>query len=464
VDPEKGSDKKAWPRWLYWWLAFWTVAILLAIGYFGTYIFNNGPAAALGREGARLTAAASHDGELFPSRPAPTATMLVLATATAVPEPSPTSVPPTPVPATPVPATSVPATATPAPQATGHQHATLPMQSPEYGMQAFLWWRPETADRDLGMIRDAGFTWVKQTFGWRDIEGAGKGQFDWSRTDRILQQVDKYGLHIVVRLDSQPQWAGGGYPLVGPPDNLQDFADFCSALATRYKGRIDAYEIWNEPNLAREWGGKTPNPAEYVALLRVAYQAIKAADPQAIVITAGLSPTGTQPPTAMPDTDYLRGMYQAGMKGSYDVLGLHAPGYKAPPELSPDEAAANKPMWGGERFFCFRHVEDMRKIMEENGDAATQVAILEFGWTSDPRPDSPYHWHAVDETLQKPDYLVGAYKWAKEHWRPWIGLMSLVYIGNPDWTPNDEQWYWSITNPDVGSPRASYIKLKEMPK
>ncbi|MGQ9553855.1 MAG: beta-galactosidase [Anaerolineae bacterium] len=453
--PLSQNPSRPWPRWLYWWLAFWTIAILAAVGYFGYFIWANGPSAAMGRESIRLTNAASHNDELLPSRPVPTATV-----AAVVPMPTPTCALAAPSPiATAVPvSTDTPTATTPAQR----QGATLPMKSPEYGMQAFLWWRPETAHRDLGMIRDAGFTWVKQNFAWRDIE-VQKGQFDWSYTDRILDQVEQFGLHIVVRLDHQPQWAGGGFPTNGPPDNLQDFADFCFALATRYRGRIDAYEIWNEPNLAREWSDRAPDPAEYVALLKVAYVAIKQADPEAIVITAGLTPTGTQPPVAMPDDVYLRGMYAAGMKGFYDMVGMHAAGYKAPPELSPEEAAANKEAYGGERFFCFRRVEDLRQIMVENGDANTQVAILEFGWTSDPRPDSPYHWHAVDE-FTKADYLVRAYKWARENWNPWIGLMSLIYMGNPDWTENDEQWWWCINNPDVGSPRAAYIKLKEMPK
>jgi hypothetical protein len=226
---------------------------------------------------------------------------------------------------------------------------------------------------------------------------------------------------------------------------------------------VDAYEIWNEPNLAREWAGREPNAAEYVNLLKVGYQAIKSADPNAIIITAGLTPTGTQPPVAMPDDQYLRDMYLAGAQGYYDMIGVHAAGYKAPPELSPDEAAANEEAYGGERFFCFRRVEDLRAIMVEFGDEATQVAVLEFGWTSDSRPGSPYAWHAVDE-FTKAAYFVSAYQWAAANWSPWIGLMSLIYIGNPDWTANDEQWYWSITNPDVGSPRAAYIELAEMPK
>ncbi|HIP97712.1 MAG TPA: hypothetical protein EYH32_10910, partial [Anaerolineae bacterium] len=70
----------------------------------------------------------------------------------------------------------------------------LRMKSPEYGMQAFLWWRPERADRDLDLIRDAGFGWVKADFPWREIEGAGKGIFDWSRTDRIVEQAENHGL------------------------------------------------------------------------------------------------------------------------------------------------------------------------------------------------------------------------------------------------------------------------------
>ncbi len=336
----------------------------------------------------------------------------------------------------------------------------LRMASPEYGMQAFQWWRPETADRDLQLIRDAGFTWVKQGFGWRDIEGEAKGVFEWSRTDRIVYTCNRYGLDLLVRLDHQPAWTGGGFPANGPPDNYADFGDFVYALASRYRGRIRAYQIWNEPNLSREWGDRSPNAAEYVALLKVANQRIKEADPNAMVITAGLTPTGTQPPIAIPDDEYLRQMYQAGLKGNFDVLGAHGAGYKAPPELSPDEAAAD-PAYGGERFFCFRRVEDLRRIMEENGDADTQIAILEFGWTSDPvHPE--YSWHAVSEE-QKADYLVRAYKWAGEHWSPWIGVMSLIYICDADWTEDNEQYWWAITTP-AGDPRMAYMALKGMAK
>ena len=345
----------------------------------------------------------------------------------------------------------------------------LRMNSPEYGVQAFLWWRPEIAERDLLMIKDMGFTWVKQTFAWRDIE-LRKGGFDWSRTDHIVYTANRYGgLDLLIRVDDAPDWAAPGCKnpeagiIQGPPRNLQDFADFLTALATRYRGRIRAYEIWNEPNLAREWCGRTPNPAEYAQMLRVAYAAIKAADPNAMVISAGLTPTGTGPPIALPDDVYLEQLYQAmggNSDGYFDVLGVHGAGYKAPPEISPDELA-RRSEYGGQRFFGFRRVEDLRAIMEKYGDGDKQVAVLEFGWTSDPiHPE--YAWHAVTEE-QKADYLVRAYRWAKENWAPWIGVMVAIYIADPDWTEQNEQYWWAITNPD-GTPRPAYIALKEMEK
>jgi hypothetical protein len=355
------------------------------------------------------------------------------------------------------------------------------MESPGYGMQAFLWWHPEVADRDLRLIRDAGFGWVKQAFAWRDIEGAGKGQLDWSIPDRIVDQVQRVGgLKLIVRLDSDPTWASGqSYPnakgiLMTPPQSLQDYANFCGAAAARYKGRIAAYQVWNEPNLAREWGGRVPDPAGYVAMLKACYQAIKRADSQAIVITAGLAPTTQNNAAAEPDTEYLNRTYAAGAKPYFDALGAHGAGYKAPPEKDPGEVAtdpnfynAGDPYCPGPacRVYCFRHVEDLRQVMVDNGDSSKQVVVLEFGWTQDPRPDSPYHWFAVTEQ-QQAAYLVGAYGYAKQNWQPWIGVMSLIYMPNPDWTENDEQYWWSIAAPNYPQfiPFKAYRDLAAMPK
>jgi hypothetical protein len=322
------------------------------------------------------------------------------------------------------------------------------MASPEYGLQAYLWWDEDIARRDMDLIDEAGFEWVKQNVGWRDVEGAAKEAFNWYFTDRILADAAERDLKVLFRLDSEPAWAAlekGVRSDNGPPEDAQDFGDFCHALAERYTGRVGAYQVWNEPNLAREWGGYAPDAAEYVELLRACYIGVKTADPGALIVSAGLAPTGTGLPEAIPDTDYLIRMYEAGAAPYFDALGVNAPGYRAPPEVSPGEAAATE-AYGSQRFFCFRHVEDMRDIMVEHGDGDKQVVVLEMGWTVDPRADSPYNWHAVTPE-QKADYLVRAFEYAEMHWRPWVGLITVLSIADPRWTPENEQYWWAVTDP-----------------
>ena len=356
--------------------------------------------------------------------------------------------------------TPVPATSTPRPPS-----APPGMASPDYGVQAFLWWRDEVAHRDLGLIRDAGFTWVKQWFAWRDIEGKGKGQYDWSTPDRIVNQVEDFGLNLIVRVDHEPEWAGP------PPGNVENFAQFLSAVATRYKGRIHAYQVWNEPNLAREWGDKPPNAREYTQMLKRAYEVIKKADPNAIVISAGMAPTTELSQRAVPDTQFIQSMYNAGAKPYFDMLGAHGAGYKAPPEMDPGQVAIDPnyhnvgdPNCPGDacRIYSFRHVEDLRQIMVNNGDANKRVVVLEFGWTRDERTNSPYYWHRVDDQFMQGEYMVRAYKYAKQNWKPWIAVMSLIYMPDVKWTQNDEQYWWSIMEPspvDALYLKAPYVLL-----
>ncbi len=343
--------------------------------------------------------------------------------------------------------------------------ATLPpTASPDYGVDVFLWGRPD-AQAWLDRLRDLRFTWQKSLIRWRDVEGAGKGHFDWASTDALLQASAAAGLRVLARVDFQPDWARKDGANDGPPDNAQDYVDFLKALVGRYKsgspyGHLDAVEVWNEPNLTKTWGNQPINrrqAADYVRLLSLAYSAIKSIDPSVVVVSAALSPTGTNTSSARPDDLYLQWLYDAGLRGHYDALGVHAPGFRSPPELSPAEAAAN-PFWGGDRSFAFRRVEDLRAIMARNGDAAKQVWVTEFGWTSDPiHPD--YSWYQVSET-EKADYLVRAFAWARSHWSPWIGPMFVWNLPDPTWDQHDEKYWWAITEPD-GSPRPAFNALRE---
>lgn len=356
-----------------------------------------------------------------------------------------------------------PPTATPqptiAPPIVPDEVSGAAFDSPEYGMHLSQWWHLEYMERDLDLVKEMGFGWVKQKFPWRDLEKEDNG-YDWYFADYIVDAVEQRDLKLMVRLDAHPLWSVAPYlppeqiTASQPPGNYADFGDYCHDLATRYAGRIHAYQVWNEPNLSREWGENAPNPYEYVLLLKECYEGIKTADPSAIVITAGLAPTGTQPPLAMPADDFLRAMYEAGAAPYFDVLGVHAPGFNNPPEASPEGEAG---------WQTFRYVEKMREIMVEYGDADKQIAILEMGWMLNQEYHPSYTWHGVTEQ-QQADYLVGAYQYAQENWQPWIGVMNSIYFADTDWQPEaNEQYWWSIVLPD-GTKRPAYDALKEMPK
>ncbi|MCL4877220.1 MAG: beta-galactosidase [Anaerolineae bacterium] len=332
-----------------------------------------------------------------------------------------------------------------------------------YGVHTFLWWNGTYRTWDLDNVRQMNFAYVKQSFSWANIEPV-KGYYDWSLADEVVAEVLYRGRRLVARIDSVPEWA------ISAPENWEEapfdvdsFGEFCGTLAARYQGQIEAYQIWNEPNLEREWGGYVPSPPGYVKLLAACSTAIREADPDAIVISAGLSPTGTRDEGAMPDEEYLWRMYEAGAAPYFDVLGLHAPGYKLPPEASEEETREA----GLERWARFRHVEDMRAIMVANGDAEKQIAITEMGWTTDTRSDSIYAWFGVSQETQA-DYLARAYAYAAEYWRPWVGLVTVIYLSNDIWTPEDEQWWWAIDEPAAPGVwkqmRPAYYALSNMEK
>jgi hypothetical protein len=340
-----------------------------------------------------------------------------------------------------------------------------------YGIQAFLWWNSWTRPRDLEFIRQMRFQYVKQIFDWNDIQPERDLPPNWEHLDAVINEVHYRQLKLIARLGKPPNWALRADVKPGEsPFDLAGFATFCGDLAARYKGRVAGYQVWNEPNLDREWNKQPPNAAAYVRMLQACYEAVKKADPDAIVISAGLAPTGGDgTANAVPDEQYLWDMYKAGAAKYYDVLGLNAPGYRSAPETPLDD-----PSLDGNRWQAFRHVEDMRAIMVANNEGEKQIAILEMGWTIDPRDTitvngtatpNPYRWHSVTEQ-QQADYLVRAYAYAASHWRPWVGLMVTIYMADPGWTQNDEEYWWSVEYqaPDYPQMRKAYFALAQMPQ
>jgi len=153
------------------------------------------------------------------------------------------------------------------------------------------------------------------------------------------------------------------------------------------------------------------------------------------------------------------------------VFGVQALGFKAAPENTPDEAAnpdlnnyypATREL---NRTWCFRSVELLRAIQESTPGHwpkdTRQWVVTRMGWTTDTRERSLYHWAAVSPQVQA-DYLRRAYRWAKENWSDWVGVM-FVPLTNARWTMDDDGYWWGIINPD-GCPRPAYHTMKAIAK
>jgi hypothetical protein len=333
-----------------------------------------------------------------------------------------------------------------------------------YGMIVHMYYQDH--NRILNAVKDLGFTWIKQQVQWSDTENP-KGTYYWGELDRIVNDTHAAGLNLMLSIVRTPQWARSSG--VGFPDRPQDLADFMQAMAFRYAGRVQAYEIWNEENLGNETGPDHWHPAKYAEILKAGYLGVKAGDPSAIVISGALTPTGVYTDDAVEDTWFLDQLYQwnnGEIRQYYDVLGMHPYGYWNPPDAMypvrqpSDQTPATE--YKNHGSFYFRRIEDQRAVMEKHGEGQKQVWLTEFGWCSDQREGG--YVECINNSLQdQANYIVRAYQKAETDY-PFMGVMFLWNLNFSTF----QEWYtgpshFAILNPDW-SPRPAYWALKNMPK
>lgn len=191
---------------------------------------------------------------------------------------------------------------------------------------------------------------------WPDLEPS-KGQWQFERLDLYLALAQKHGTGILLPLALTPSWAG---PLItAEPRNLEDWRNYVRTVVSRYKGRIQAYEIWNEPNLQDFWTGTTD---QMLALTKEASKIIHGLDPQALVV----SPS----PTTSAGISWIAEFLKKGGGQFVDIIGYHfyvTPGL--PEEMVPV-------------------IQRVRQAMSESGSGNKPLWNTEMGWLTPARFDS----------------------------------------------------------------------------
>ncbi|MDM8528808.1 cellulase family glycosylhydrolase [Anaerolineales bacterium HSG24] len=347
-----------------------------------------------------------------------------------------------------------------------------------YGVNTFLQNEVEPAKREKAMrlISEAGITWVRQEFTWEDIEIHGRGDFEdrrhepyksaWEKYDQIVDFAEKYDLKIMARLSNPPAWTRAMTDTVGafaPPDDYQDYGDFVEALAIRYRGRIPAYQIWNEPNIYPEWGEYPISAEEYTELLKVGYTRIKKVDPDAIVVMGALAATieldrqrrysSTGFPTSpggLSDVLFLQQLYNAGAASYFDVLAMQGYGLWSGPtdrRMQPRVLNFSRPLY-------------VRDVMVRNGDAHKPIWLSELGWNAVlPESGLPPIYGQVS-LEQQARYTQIAYQRMQKEW-PWLGVGFYWFFKQADdrEKQNNPQYYFRMVEPDF-TPLPVYEAIK----
>ncbi|MBG0832173.1 carbohydrate binding domain-containing protein [Planomonospora sp. ID67723] len=152
---------------------------------------------------------------------------------------------------------------------------------------------------------------------WRDLEPR-KGKWNFKMMNYFMKSAADNDVSVLYTLGSPPSWAAsnqkaGAY---GPgsaamPKDIEDWRRYVREVATRYKGRIQMYEMWNEPDYAKFWNG---TPAQLAELTRVAAEEIGKADPAAKIVSPGITTNGL---------NWLDAYFAAGAGKHVDVVGSH---------------------------------------------------------------------------------------------------------------------------------------------
>ena len=272
--------------------------------------------------------------------------------------------------------------------------------------------------------------------------------------DNIVALAEKNNLRIIARLDAPPQWAHEGYADLGdfgPPANFENYADFVGAVVQRYKGRIQYFQLWNEPNIFPEWGNQRVNPEDYARMLCLAHDRAKQIDPSVVIIAAALAPTVAQDGRDFNDLIFFQRMLNAGAGRCFDVMSAQGYGlWSGPGDHRSNPLQTN----------IARHML-LRDIMVRNGDAGKPIWLSEMNWN--PVPDDPSIQGRTNFGVVSPEeqarYVPLAYERARAEW-PWIGVMSVWFFKRPSDGERNQSWYYfRMVEPDF-TPMPLYEAMK----
>lgn len=300
----------------------------------------------------------------------------------------------------------------------------------------------EDVERAAQLMQDAGIQAVRMDFNW-DMLNPTREEWKFEDYDRVVKIVRSHGLEFLGIVDYVSWWASSAQAsqdwrvrLYSEPLNDYDFARYTYEVVNHFKADVRVWQIWNEPNTKGFWKPQ-PNPARYVSLLQEAYLAAKYADPDAVVIFAGLSSNGIEGNDESGlASNFIEHAYAAGARGYFDAMAIH-------PYMLPNSGIET----------LRAKISATRAVMNKNGDQDLPLWLTEMGVPS----DAP--WWQTAPVQSEEDVA----KWLElVYTRLWDLTPLIVWYQLQDRdTGADPEGHFGILRADF-SPKRGYDVLREI--
>ena len=233
---------------------------------------------------------------------------------------------------------------------------------PDYGVvnQGIL------SEAEFDRMERGGVETLRFLIRWREVEPT-PGAYDWGRVDALVARARARDIRLLPMIYGSPEWidAAENHAPVGDGAEEAAWQGFLTALTTRYGSAIRRWQIWNEPNFDVYWE-PPQSAAAYGRLVRLSANAIRAVNPRASIVLAGVAAVRNGVPWA----GFLRDLYAVrGIERSFDFVGFHP--------YSPSIRILHA------------QIERIRRLLARAGNPGARLAITEIGWASDgerPRP------------------------------------------------------------------------------
>ncbi|MDX1689036.1 MAG: cellulase family glycosylhydrolase [Candidatus Promineifilaceae bacterium] len=324
----------------------------------------------------------------------------------------------------------------------------------------------EDVDAIFGHLQTLNVGWVKVQVSWKVYEPA-PGRYDEFRFDELDALVERAAaddIRVLLSVAKAPDWSRPTVEMDGPPQDPAHFQAFMRTLAARYRGRVDAYELWNEPNLRREWNGVPLSARDLVALIRAGASGAREGDANARLISGAPATTGINDGVnAVDDRVFLREMLAAGVGEVVDGVGVHPYGWANPPGASAADPGPVAPTHNDHPSFFFGDtLDDYRALLDEAGYAEMPLWATEMGWGSaegmggQPPAGAAFMAHVSER--QQALYTLDALAMAQT--REGVGPLFLWNLNfAPTFGPSFSESFYSLLRPD-GTPRPVYRALQ----